>query len=338
MANTAAYLVDRVLPDVPVRQYVLSLPYELRKLAAFKADVLTALGRIFVESIFARYRARAHREGLEDAQCGAITFVQRFGSLNLNVHFHVLVLDGVVTRDPDRRVVFHPAAAPTPVELEALVERVMNRSVAWLRRHGHVQDTPLEERSNEPPAQTALDACADIAMGRGTVATLSNDDDKSKDDDREARPEGLVGAVERDGFNVHAGVRIEAGDHLGRERLARYGARPPLSLDRLRRLPGGRVGYRLKYVRRGPGKYRIMTGLELMARDVGRGIGLGHVCSGKRAASRSKASAATSLQSCLKPSVRPLTPMRPRKSDSLPCIICISAPTSSNRTKAIRRC
>jgi hypothetical protein len=38
MANTAATIVDRVLPDVPVRQYVLSLPYELRKLAAFKAD------------------------------------------------------------------------------------------------------------------------------------------------------------------------------------------------------------------------------------------------------------------------------------------------------------
>jgi hypothetical protein len=53
MANTAAHLVDRVLPDVPVRQYVLSLPYEVRKLAAFKADVLTALGRIFVEAIFA---------------------------------------------------------------------------------------------------------------------------------------------------------------------------------------------------------------------------------------------------------------------------------------------
>jgi hypothetical protein len=27
MANTAAHLVDRVLPDVPVRQFVLSLPY-----------------------------------------------------------------------------------------------------------------------------------------------------------------------------------------------------------------------------------------------------------------------------------------------------------------------
>jgi len=40
-------------------------------------------------------------------------------------------------------------------------------------------------------------------------------------------------------------VRIEARDDLGRERLMRYGCRPPLSLERLRRLPGGRVAYRL---------------------------------------------------------------------------------------------
>ncbi len=58
MANTAAFLVDRVLPDVPLRQYVLTLPYELRKLVAFKAGVLTAVARIFVESVFAGYRTR----------------------------------------------------------------------------------------------------------------------------------------------------------------------------------------------------------------------------------------------------------------------------------------
>jgi hypothetical protein len=40
-----------------------------------------------------------------------------------------------------------------------------------------------------------------------------------------------------------------------------------LSLERLRRLPGGRVSYRLKYVDRGRrGKHRVMTGLEFMAR------------------------------------------------------------------------
>jgi len=75
MANTAAAIVDRVLPDnVPVRQYVLTLPYELRRLAAFKADVLTAIGRIAVEAIFASYRPRAKRNGIEDGQCGAINF------------------------------------------------------------------------------------------------------------------------------------------------------------------------------------------------------------------------------------------------------------------------
>ena len=30
MADTAAWLVDRVLPEVPVRQWVLTLPFPLR--------------------------------------------------------------------------------------------------------------------------------------------------------------------------------------------------------------------------------------------------------------------------------------------------------------------
>jgi hypothetical protein len=55
MANTAEHLVDRVLPAVPVRQWVLSLPFERSLLAAFRADVARALGRIFIEEV-----ARAH--------------------------------------------------------------------------------------------------------------------------------------------------------------------------------------------------------------------------------------------------------------------------------------
>jgi hypothetical protein len=268
MANVAAHLVDRVLPDVPVRQYVLTLPYELRRLAAFKADVLTALARIFVEAVFARYRSRAGCDGIENPQCGSVNFVQRFGSLNLHVHFHLLALDGVFARDARGGLVFHPAEAPTAADLEAIVARTARRSIAWLRKRGYIDDSPLEARSNEEPAQTALDACAAIAMGRGNVSTLPRDG--TQDDGHgaaEERPDKPALAVERDGFNVHAGVRIEAGDDLGRERLARYGARPPLSLERLRRLPGGRVAYRLKYVDRGRrGKNRVMTGIEFMAR------------------------------------------------------------------------
>ena len=266
MANTAAHLVDRVLPDVPVRQYVLSLPYELRRLAAFKADVLTALGRMFVEAIFASYRTRAKKDGFEDGQCGSVTFVQRFGSLNLNVHFHVVVLDGIFARDASGCISFHPTAAPTLADLQAIVARVERRCAAWLRRRGYIDDRPAEDRSNEPPAQTAIDACAAIAMGRGNVATLPRDREVDGEHDHEQRPDKATIVVERDGFNLHADVRVEAGDDLGRERLCRYGARPPLSLERLRRLPGGRVAYRLKYVGRGRGRHRVMTAMEFMAR------------------------------------------------------------------------
>jgi hypothetical protein len=123
----------------------------------------------------------------------------------------------------------------------------------------------LAERSNEPPVQTTLDACAAIALGRGQVATLPNADAPDDDHDEGAAGKPEV-AVECDGFNLHAGLRIERGDDVGRERLVRYAARPPLSLERLRRLPGGQVASRLKYVTRGRGKLRVMTGLEFMAR------------------------------------------------------------------------
>ena len=267
MANTAAFLVDRVLPDVPVRQYVLTLPYDLRKLVAFKADVLTAIARIFVESVFARYRSCAGRRGIENPQCGSVNFVQRFGSLNLHVHYHLVVLDGAFARDTDGVLAFHPADAPTASELDAILARTARRAVRWLAKHGYLDDSPLEARSDEPPAQTALDACAAIAMGRGHVATVAcQGEQEDGHGDREERRDRPAVAVER-GFNLHAGVYIEAGDDLGRERLCRYGARPPLSLERLRRLPGGRVGYRLKYVDRGRrGKHRVMTSLEFMAR------------------------------------------------------------------------
>ncbi len=269
MANVAAHLVDRVLPDVPLRQYVLTLPYELRRLAAFKADVLTAFASIFVNAVFANYRTRAKRGGVDDPQCGSVNFVQRFGSLNLHVHFHLLVLDGIFARDAQGRPVFHTAAAPSPEDLDAIVDRTARRTMTWLRKRGYLDDSPLEARSNELPAQTALDACAAIAMGRGTVATLPRDGTQQDDAhaDPDERPDKPALAVERDGFNLHAAVRIEAGDDLGRERLCRYGARPPLSLERLRRLPGGRVSYRLKYVDRGRrGKHRVMAGIEFMAR------------------------------------------------------------------------
>lgn len=226
----------------------MSLPHELRALAAFRADVLTAIARVFAESIFASHRATARGLGVDAAECGAVTFVHRFGgSLNLNVHLHVVVLDGVYSRDREGRAVFDSLPPPTDAALDKILVRVEQRISAWLRRRGIGGDGERGDGACDTPAESALDACAGIAMQRGTRVTIARERDTAGSEDEpqlHARRSSI--AVERSGFNLNAAVRIAAGDDLGRERLCRYGARPALSLARLRRLPGDRVAYRIK--------------------------------------------------------------------------------------------
>jgi ribosomal protein S27E len=47
MAETAAHLVDHVLPHVPIRQWVLSVRHGLRYRMAYDADLLSRVMRIF---------------------------------------------------------------------------------------------------------------------------------------------------------------------------------------------------------------------------------------------------------------------------------------------------
>jgi hypothetical protein len=79
MSELAAQLVDRVIPRVPVRQWVLSVPFTLRYQLAFDAPLTAAVLDVFIGSVFAGLRRAAVREGIADAQCGALTAIQRFG-------------------------------------------------------------------------------------------------------------------------------------------------------------------------------------------------------------------------------------------------------------------
>ncbi|WP_204306500.1 transposase, partial [Escherichia coli] len=55
------------------------------------------------------------------AQTGSVTLIQRFGSaLNLNVHYHMLFLDGVYAEDDYGKQRFHRVKAPTYDELNTL--------------------------------------------------------------------------------------------------------------------------------------------------------------------------------------------------------------------------
>ena len=96
MHDTSLHLLDHVLPRVPWRQWVLTLPRPVRLLMARYKKVLGAILNLFIRTLFCWQRRAARADGYSQVLPGAVAFVQFFGSaINLNVHFYVLCMDGV---------------------------------------------------------------------------------------------------------------------------------------------------------------------------------------------------------------------------------------------------
>lgn len=75
-------------------QWVISFPFPLRFLFAAHPQ---AMGKVLGVVYRAISTHLIHKAGLQlkDGATGAVTLIQRFGSaLNLNIHFHILFLDG----------------------------------------------------------------------------------------------------------------------------------------------------------------------------------------------------------------------------------------------------
>ena len=99
----------------------------------------------------------------------------------------------------------------------------------WLRRRGLLDERAAEDRSNEAPELSPLEACMQLSLFGSTSLRLAKDG--------AAVPLAASGArfraagkgpwvAEASGFNVHAGIKVRAGDREGLERVCRYGARP----------------------------------------------------------------------------------------------------------------
>ncbi len=81
MADTATHLVDRVLPEVPVRQWVLSLPIPLRYRIAYDRELCSEVLGAFLRTVFSSLRRRAKEHfGVADSQSGSVSTLQRFGA------------------------------------------------------------------------------------------------------------------------------------------------------------------------------------------------------------------------------------------------------------------
>jgi hypothetical protein len=83
MAESAALLVDDVLPHEPIRQWVLSFPFQLSFLFASYPHIMGKVLGIVYRTLATHITARFHitkKAGYnkQTAQTGAVTLIQRF--------------------------------------------------------------------------------------------------------------------------------------------------------------------------------------------------------------------------------------------------------------------
>ena len=149
MAQTAAKLVDYVLPErVALRQFVLTVPFELRARLAYDAELLGGVSRELALAVQDFYRRRFESLGTPGGQTGAVTVVQRTSSdLRLNPHYHLLVLDGVfVAAEGAEEPVFHQLPQLSSLDVAEVLQVARVRILRFLERRGAIAAAlPVEQ-------------------------------------------------------------------------------------------------------------------------------------------------------------------------------------------------
>jgi hypothetical protein len=231
MTEGAARLVDAILPHVPVRQWVLSLPHRVRYLIAWDHKLCRAVLAVYARVLLSLQRRRALRRGLRDGHAGCVTVIQRFGGgLNLNVHFHTLVLDGVFTDSEDGALRFWPLPPPTDEEVGAVLATTYVRVCRLLRRRGF--DATAADLSRPDPVAEASPLLAGISSAsiQGRIALGPRAGRRVWQLGEEPDAPWVLSSHPRHahiaGFDLHANVGVPAADRGRLEQLCRLCGAP----------------------------------------------------------------------------------------------------------------
>jgi hypothetical protein len=270
MAERAAHLVEHVFPlDVPVRQWVLSVPHRLRYRLAYDHRLCRTVLGVFARALRSAYRRQAKRAGLAGGETGMVTSVQRFGgSLNLHVHFHTLVLDGVFVAEADGGLRFHPAAAPTDDEVRRVVRRVRRRLARLGIGEVAETDGDVDPLVEESEALAGLSRAA--VLGRAALGSRAGHGPLRVGADPDAPwvDRHVPLHAHEGGFDLHAAVHVAAGDRGRLAELCRYLCRPPFAQHRLRKLIDGRIAIALQRPWADGTTHLVFTPTEMLERLV----------------------------------------------------------------------
>ena len=146
MAEIAAHVTDHVLPHLPVRQWVLSVPKRLRPFLHHNPQIAGGVLRIFVRAIRTTL-CRTSPGAPRDARLGSITFLHRFGAaLNTHFHYHSVVLDGVFSPVQDQEADFHAASQLSPAHWLELQHVIQHRVLRYFRTQGLLDEADANGR------------------------------------------------------------------------------------------------------------------------------------------------------------------------------------------------
>ena len=271
MVERAAHLVDHVFPDVPVRQWVLSVPARIRYVLAWDHELCRAVVAVCVRAILGFERRRAGRAGVQDGRGGAVAIIQRFGAaLNLNVHLHVLVLNGVFAEDEAGGLRFHAALPPRDEDVWSLAATIRTRVLRLLRRRGVSDDgeggsapDPLVDETPVLAGIAAASVANRAALGARAGWRVTRDGGGLV----EAVVSGLGPRHARvDAFDLHADVAVSGRARRTLERVCRYTLRPPIAQGRIHLTEDGQVALQLRHPWRDGTTRLVFEPVELLER------------------------------------------------------------------------
>jgi len=135
MVETAAHLVEHLFPQVPVRQWVITLPKRLRYFLLQDAELT---GRVLQVGL--RVIERTLREQCPDAppaaRYGGVTYIHRFGSaLNAHLHFHSCMIDGLFAQT-EEGLQFYEATGLSGDAIQQAQEKIRKRVLRLFVRRG----------------------------------------------------------------------------------------------------------------------------------------------------------------------------------------------------------
>jgi hypothetical protein len=160
---------------------------------------------------------------------GAISFAQRFASnLSIHPHLHLVIPDGVFFADSFGQAQFHRLPKPKVEDLETIASQIYRRIGRWLEHH------PVLE---EPRDGLAINYASTEGLQPLPLFPLS---------ERPKHPGKLEARVE--GFSLEAGRHVHPNDREALERLCKYGARPPLAMERISCTSEGQILLRFKRI------------------------------------------------------------------------------------------